>query len=78
MCACGRSSSCLCELRVTDMDVREAITEFMGTAQMADQWMKGKFPFGPLKGQRPVDLVLAGRGQEVLDLIEAMKSGAVL
>lgn len=64
--------------RVTDMDVRESITEFMGTARMTDQWMAEPFKAGPLRGHTPRDLVLAGRGQEVLDLIDALRDGAFL
>lgn len=63
---------------VSDMDVRESISEFMGTANMTDQWMRSPFKAGPLVGQTPVDLVLAGRGQEVLDLIDAVRDGAFL
>ena len=64
--------------QVTEADVRSAITEFMGTDSQTNAWMRGKFPAGPLKGERPVDLVAAGRGQDVLDLIAALQDGAYL
>lgn len=63
---------------VSEADVRKAIAEFMGTDQQTNAWMRGRFPSGPLKGERAADLVAAGRGQDVLDLIEALKDGAYL
>ena len=63
-------------MTVTEQDVRDAIADLI-EADRIDGWMTGHFR-GVLGNQRPVDLVAAGEGQRVLDLIEAIKSGAVL
>lgn len=61
---------------VTEEDVRTALADLVEPERI-NGWIHGQFS-GVLGNQRPVDLIAAGEGQRVLDLIEAIKSGAFL
>lgn len=61
---------------VTEEDVRTALADLVEPERI-NGWIHGQFS-GVLGDQSPVDLIAAGEGQRVLDLIEAIKSGAFL
>ncbi len=58
---------------VTVDDVRAALVDLL-IPGADDEWLHCHIP--ALGRQRPIDLIAAGDGQRVLDLIDAMKDGA--